>query len=165
MQNQKIIIRKAKIKDIPDILILWKEFMNEHNKLIVHPHEKESSKFLPNATQLYKNFLRINILSRNNVIFVVKDSSRIKGFIIAQIRKNIVLFKIKKLCVITDLYLDKGTRGNKYSTKLFQQVVEWAKHKKIKYLSLNVLPQNKFARKVYAKWGFFENRIEMRKKI
>ena len=160
-----MIIRKARLKDIPEIIGHWKNFMSEHKKLLKHPGEKENSEFLSNSTNIYRNFLRKNIKGRNSVVFVVDDGSAISGFIIAQIRENIPLFKIKKLCFITDLYVTKHTRGRRNSSSLFDNVCKWAKSKGVTYVSLNVQPENILARKIYEKWGFFANRIEMRKKL
>lgn len=36
----KIEVRKAKLKDIPEVIKLWKEFMTDHDKIVLARNKK-----------------------------------------------------------------------------------------------------------------------------
>lgn len=53
----------------------------------------------------------------------------------------------------------------KLSPRLKGKAIKWLKNKGLKHVSIIVYVDNKFAHSVYRKWGFFDFKMEMRRKI
>src|SRR3989338_2061871 len=107
MQNQKTIIRKANIRDIPTILILWKEFMNEHDKIVLNKNPKLKPYLMRknNATGIMKNFVQKNINAKNSVVYIAEVNSKPAGYCLALIKDNIAIFNLSKIGYISDLFV------------------------------------------------------------
>ena len=167
MQNGKTIIRKAELKDIPDILILWKEFMYEHDRLVLNKNPRLKPYLIRknNATGIMRNFIQKNIKANNSVVYIAEVKSKPAGYCLALIKDNIAIFNLSKIGYISDLFIKKEYRGKNISSEFKNIVIRWLKDRKIKHISLVVKKDNKFAYSVYKKWGFFDYHIEMRKKL
>ena len=81
------------------------------------------------------------------------------------IKDNIPIFELKELGYFSDLYVKKQFRKLGISSKLRDEAIKWFKKKKMKYISIALYPDNKFAHSVYKKWGFMDYHIEMRREI
>ena len=167
MQNWRTIIRKAKVEDIPDILILWKEFMHEHDNIILNKNPKLKPYLIRknNATDIMRKFIQKNIKTKNSVVYIANVKSKPAGYCLALIKDNIAIFNLSKIGYISDLFVKKEYRRKNISSEFKNIVIRWLKDRKIKHISLVVKKDNKFAYSVYKKWGFFDYHIEMRKKL
>ena len=96
---------------------------------------------------------------------MLDNNGTIVGYNLVQIKSTIPIFKNKKVGHLADLYMQKEFRGQGLSTKLRDASMRWFKKNNVKSISINVYPDNPHAYKIYKKWGFFEYKIEMRKKI
>lgn len=52
-----------------------------------------------------------------------------------------------------NIFVSRKYKGKGYATILKNEFFKWIKQKKIKHCQLNVPPKNKFAIKIYEKWG------------
>ncbi|MAG91304.1 hypothetical protein CMO83_01355 [Candidatus Woesearchaeota archaeon] len=157
-------IRKANLKDVESVVLLWKEFMRENNSF----KSKEVLKvdqFNNDASNLFRKFVINNIKSKNSVVLVAEEKSKIVGFIQAQIKDNLKVYKVKKIGHISDLFVKRNYRKRNMSSVLKNFAFKWFKSKKIKYVSLQTEIRNKLAHKIYEKWGFFEHNLTLYKKL
>lgn len=162
-----VLIREATTKDIPAIVDMWEEFMQNHDETLIK--ENTQLKFYlsknKNAAQNYKKFVQKHIKSKNGIVYMAEVNGKIAGFTLMFIKDEIPIFKIKKIGFGSDLYVKKEFRRMNISSKLTAQAIKWLKKKEIKCVSLTLYNDNKLAHSIYKKWGFFDYKIEMRKLI
>jgi GNAT superfamily N-acetyltransferase len=160
-------IRKARLKDTDEILDLWKDFMSEHDNVVI----KRNSMLKPytikksDAKNNFRSFIKRNIRSRNGIVFVAEDGKEIIGYLLCTIKKNIPIFKLERIGYMNDLYVKKKYRGTKISTGFKNKAMQWFREKGMKHASIMVSPENKKAHGIYKNWGFHDYHIELRKKI
>jgi len=162
-----MIIRKAKLKDVPIIVDLWKEFMKYHDEILIKKNKQIKPHLIKkkNAPRIFRKFVRKNILSKNSIVFIVEVGGKPVGYSLNYIKNNIPIFNVGKIGYICDLFVKKEFRGQRMSTKLKNEAINWFKKKSIKYVSITVHNYNEHAHSIYKKWGFFDFHVEMRKKI
>lgn len=162
-----MMIRKARLKDVPAIVNMWKEFMKEHDRIVVdgNPVLKEHVAKKDMPERLFRDYVRKNIRSKNSIIFIADDNGRPIGYNMNHIRANIPVFRIERLGLIGDLFVKKEYRGTKIASMFKDHAFRWFKGKGLKYAVIEVSEPNSHAHSVYRKWGFADHRIEMRKKI
>jgi ribosomal protein S18 acetylase RimI-like enzyme len=105
------------------------------------------------------------IRSKNGLVLIVEVDKKIAGYLIIMIKNNVPIFKLEKLGEITDLYIKEEFGGKGISSKLRDEILKWCKKKNISTITLDVLPENIHAIRIYEKWGFNEFLIEMRMRI
>jgi GNAT superfamily N-acetyltransferase len=161
-----MIIRKATVKDIPLLVGLWKEFMKDHDRIVIRANRKVKPYLERNtvAVAKYRKFITKNVKSRDAIVFIAEIDGKPAGYNLNMIEKTIPIFKIKRIGYISDLFVRKPYRGKGVSTAFIKEAIRWFKKKGMKHVSLKVQANNK-ARKIYQKWGFMDYHIEMRKKI
>ncbi len=159
-------IRKATLKDVPMIVEMWEGFMDEHS-VMVRDKElkyKEQDEFAENRGDNYKEFISGFIEKGNGAIFIAEEDEAV-GYCLVFIKDNIPIFKVKKLGYASDLFVKKEFRGKGISSKLVEEALKWFKEKGLKHISLQTYCSNDKARSIYKKMGFFEYKVEMRKKL
>lgn len=160
-------IRKARLKDIPAIVNLWKELMKEHDRIVL----KENPKLKPHiakkkdALNIQRKYIQKNIRSKNGMVYVAEVEGKPIGYCLVFIEKNIPIFKPEKIGIMGSFFVKKEFRRMKIASKFRNEAIKWFKKKGIKCISLRVYRGNKYAYSVYNKWGFFDYWTEMRREI
>lgn len=158
-------IRKAKTKDVDEISGLQDKLIEYHHKLRkgeIEPWEE----LVSSHKDLWKEFAKTAIRSYKKVIFVAVDNdNKIVGYTAGMIKKNIPIFKIKKLGYINDLFVIKKYRNKGIAEKLLKTIEKWFKSKNIKYVEVSADTKNKLGQKVWHKFGFEDCRLNMMKEI
>ncbi len=167
MQIETMIIRKAKLKDVPDIVKMWKEFMEEHDKIVTSSESKlrEQLKRKKEAEKLFKDYIAKNIRSKNSILFIAEVNGEPIGYNMSHIKPDIPIFEIDKLGLVSDMFVKKRHRGSKISSMFKENAFNWFKKKGVKYASIILHAPNSYAHSVYKNWGFIDHKIEMRKKL
>ncbi len=162
-----MIIRKANLKDVPEIVNLWKKFMKYPDEILIKNNKKLKPYFTKkkNAANMFRKYAQTNILSKDAVIHVAEIKGKLVGYSLSFIKKNIPIFKMKKIGYISDLFVKKEFRGMGISTRLKNEAIKWFKKRGMKHASIKVYKGNNLAHSIYKKWGFFDFHIELRKKI
>ncbi|MBW3014214.1 GNAT family N-acetyltransferase [Candidatus Woesearchaeota archaeon] len=163
----KVEVRKARLKDVPEVIKLWKEFMKDHDKIVLARNKKlkpylEKRKDAPKSMERYiKGIIR----SRNGGVYIAEVDREPAGFTIFWINKNPPVYKILKVGYVTDIFIKKQFRGLGISTQFRKIFTKFFKDKGIKHISMSVFPENKKALSIYHRWGYFDYQISVRKKI
>ncbi|MCP3682760.1 MAG: GNAT family N-acetyltransferase [bacterium] len=160
--------RKATLKDLPQIEKLWKDFMAEHNKAVLHKNKKLKTYAVKGAYAVnsYRKFVRGHIKSRNGALVIAYFNGEVAGYTLFFLKDEIPLYRhIKKYGYIADLYVIKRFRKKKIGSELIKEAIGWFRKKKMKHIAVGTFCDNKFARFVYKKKGFFEYKIELRKEL
>ena len=95
-------------------------------------------------------------------MFSLTQSGIIKLFFLPL---GIPIFKTEEFGYISDLYVKKGFRKMKLSSKLYAESKEMVQEKGMKYISIAMYPDNKSAHSIYKHWGFFDYHLDMRRKL
>ncbi|MEA2037459.1 MAG: GNAT family N-acetyltransferase [Nanoarchaeota archaeon] len=161
------LIRKASLRDVPRIVDLWKEFMNDHDDIVLKRNKRLKSYTLrkAKAANNYKVHTQKLIKSKKGVILVAENDNELLGFTLLIIKGEIPIFKIKKIGYIADLFIRKKLRGKSIGSKLMKESIKWFRKKGLKYISVGLYADNTPAHSFYKKKTFFDYKIEMRRKI
>ena len=162
-----ILVRKATLRDIPLVISLWKEFVKEHDmmvtdrnkKLITYVHKKL------NAADMWRVFIKKQLKSKKGTVFLAQVDGTAAGFILVLVKDEIPIFKIEKMGYVSDLFVKKEFRGLGISSKLCDRAMKWLGQKGLKHVSIGLYVDNEFAHSVYKKFGFFDYKLEMRRRI
>jgi ribosomal protein S18 acetylase RimI-like enzyme len=162
-----VTIRKARLADVEEIVQLWKEFFDKLDDKVVsgNPLLRYYVAKKVNADQIFKDFAKKTIRSKNGIVLVAEVDSKLAGYALSYIKKNISVFRVERYGYISDLYVKKEYRKKGISTLLKKETIKWFRQKGLKHASLMVHSGNNRAHGIYKKWGFQKLHIEMRRKI
>lgn len=148
-EKNKMNIRKAQEKDIPQIIELLGQVLQIHADI-------RPDIFIPNTTKYTDEELKEMLKDETKPIYVAVDEEELcLGYAFCQLKKqpfsnNMVQFKS---LFIDDLCVDKNTRGQHIGEKLFEYVKSEAKKMGCYEVTLNVWAGNTPAEKFYEKMG------------
>jgi GNAT superfamily N-acetyltransferase len=155
-------IRKAKLKEVDDIVELWKRFMDEHRGMGRIWKEDRIPDFKDDAPDIVEKYFSRSIRSGNGFVLVLEDRGKINGYMLSRIQKNIPVFDKEYVGYVSDIYLNEPYRGKGFSSKMFKESLEWFHSKDITEISIRVMCCNPHARSIYDHWGFKDIHVEMR---
>ena len=157
-------IRKASLDDVDSIADLGEKLIDHGDGIIKdsYPQNLNDYIFDKSKYEFSKTFIKNAIYSRNGLVLISEIDNIIVGFLQVNICKNFPFFKLKKYGKIQAIYIKKDYRNKGISTMLLNKAIEWCKIKGLTRISLDVLPNNLHALKVYEKWGFTPFLLEMR---
>lgn len=152
-------IEKAKIKDVPKIAEYGFELLKYHQSLDIF--------FTPDkdAEEIYRDFFKKCVYSRNNQLLVAKENDKIVGYALGGVHPRMPFFMNKKIGSINDMFIKKEFRNKGISKLFLLEMKKWFRSKKIEQLELSVHIRNEIGRKVWLKYGFSDYMIKQRIKL
>jgi GNAT superfamily N-acetyltransferase len=153
-----VTIRKARIKDRDEILVLFKEFMRYNMKVATFKID-----FVKGYIPLWLKFYDTHVRSRTKLALVAEHDGKLVGYLIGGIQKRPPIFKHKYSGFVSDLAVTESKRNKGVGTKLLKTFGKWAKSKGAWYVQLNVLPRNKDGIIFYGKNDYDTWLLDMRK--
>jgi GNAT superfamily N-acetyltransferase len=169
--KSEIIIRKANLKDLDELIKVWVKFMKVHDTVVIkkNPKLKEHLSMKHDSKDKWIKFAKRMIYSKRGLLLVVEESNgknkKILGYSLTFIKKNIKIYKIEKIGYISDMYVEPKYQGKGLSSKLSEETFKWLKSKGIKHVELTVFSDNIKAHSIYKHWKFFDYSVNMRMKI
>lgn len=163
----EIVIRRAGLKDVPEIMEMWKELDRDHSQHIVKKDGrlKEIEEKKRNAYVISRKWIEKHIRSKNSMVSLAYFDGRAAGYSIVSIKNHIPIFKIRKIGNVDILFVRRELRGKGIASKFKKEAFKWFRERGVKYVSLQVFKQNYYAKNIYKKWGFFDGKVEMWCKI
>lgn len=159
-------IRKARLKDIDNIVEVWKNFMIQQRDLGREFGDDRMPPMKADAPEIVKGHYNRTIRSKKGLLLVLEDDDgRIQGYMLSKIEKNIPVFENDHIGHIVSIYLEDPFRGKGYSSKMYEMTYSWFRSKGIIEVIIEVFTYNPHAHKVYEKWGFDDVHIMMKKKL
>lgn len=152
-------IRKGKAGDfelIKDIRLAGKKHELKFNKSL-KPFSANKKRYL--------EYLREDLAARNSVVFFAVEKNKPVGIITGRIYSALPIKARKKKGYISNLYILPGHRKKGTAMKLTRELLEWFRKKKIKDVHLGVFSKNSPAQKLFAKLGFKNYIIDMKKQL
>ncbi len=164
MSENMIKIRKARLNDVETISTLWPEFVKNQNENVEKHCPQHLGGFClkKNSDEMFRDLVRKMIHSKNGLVLLSEIDEKPVGFSTSIIKKNFPIFQLEKFGLIGDIFVREEFRGLGISSKLKDETFKWLRRQGIEKVSLNVLPNNSQAIKVYEKWGFSTILSEMR---
>jgi len=162
----KIIIRKAKLKDIDELIRIEKKYIKELNKF-----ETKDFRITGFVDEKLKKLFKKKILKKRKLFLVLSDKkNKLYGYMFAEISKNRMIslgyeHKIIHFLYLENVFIDKKIRGQGYFFKFENEIINFAKKNKIKTIELHVSDHNKIAKNIYEKMGFESREKRMRLKL
>lgn len=151
-------IELASINDLKDIKKLYEILFVDMSELQPEYYR---------AANQDEGFLKTMIESEQDDILIVKENHQILGFALVQQRDTPPFNCIvpHKYAHLMDIVIAPEQRGKGIGKQLIHAVKSWATLRKMEYIELGVLTQNKSAIKLYESMEFVECHKTMRMKI
>ncbi len=162
-----MIIRKATLSDVNELVEIWKQFVKEHSSIIISksPEKKQRRILIDYADKLFDKWVRTCIRSRIGFVAVAEENKKIIGYTLCRIKRYDKTFKFKHYGSINDIFVIPNHRGKGVASKLKDYAIEWFKQNKIKHVALSFNSENSKVYEIYQNWGFKDEQIEMWKEI
>jgi GNAT superfamily N-acetyltransferase len=156
-------IRKAKPADTKAIVALWHGLLEHHIKLAIKNRKLDDYYLLADDSEkTWTKWLKKLMKSKDGLVLVVQDGKEIVGYSMNHIKKNVPVYKLKKLGYFGDLFVAGPYRNKGVGRRFFLEAKKWFKKKGMRHASIAVHDVNRKARGIYRNWGFFEFHHELR---
>ncbi|MEK6845490.1 MAG: GNAT family N-acetyltransferase, partial [Nanoarchaeota archaeon] len=145
-------IRKAKIKDIEQIMLVFKDYEKASVGYLPAKYKSLRNKKKPFKKHLRKALAK-DIRQRNACLLVAEEGGKVLGFIFGEIRddKNL-LFNRPKTGELYNLAVLKTHQGKGIASMLWKGLRAWFAEKKCKMITLSVNSNNRNAQEIYKRW-------------
>lgn len=154
----KVIIRRAKVEDIPGVHRLLKQVNAVHHQGRPDLFKEGESKYTDEEVQaIFEN--------ERTPVFVAVEDDKVLGYaftIFQQYVNHHIMTDIKTL-YIDDLCVDENIRGQHVGQSLYEHVLTFAKEQGFYNITLNVWALNEGAIQFYKKCGLVIQKIGMEK--
>jgi len=159
MDAKYIIVRKAKLADVPGIVSIAVKLMKYHVRLDGY------FALVDNVENVYLAYFRKCIKSSRKIILVAEYDKKIVGYVLGDIALRSPVYKIKRIGILSDMYVLESFRGKGIARLLLQMLFKWFKSKNISNVELSVHSGNVLGISVWDKCGFKGFMIKQRIKI
>lgn len=141
---EKVIIRKAHIKDTKALLSALKDIAKTSKWLVTEPDE------IPSTSKEEEKFIRKHIYDEEALMIVAESRGKIIGTLHAFGQKK------RRMRHVVEIGVSVAKRWRKkgIGTSLMNFFFEWAKHNNIKKVKLSVATKNIAAVHLYKKFDF-----------
>lgn len=159
-------IRRADLKDLDLLVKMWKEFMEYDRDIVkknpkIRPHRRKKE----NAHLIFRKFITEKMTSSDAIVYIAEVDGKPAGYNLTFIEDNVPIFSIEKLGCVGDIFIREKFRGKGVASAFRKRAFAWLKKKGIKHATISLMAVNDRAHEIYRKWGFFDYRINMRRKI
>ncbi len=141
-------IIEATDSHIPEIVQVWKEFMDFHKD--IDPRFPMSK----NAHLNWEKYLRDLMDSEDALVLIALDKSRVVGFSISQISKYPPIFKRETYGSIDSIAVKSEYRRKRIGEQMLTKIYEWFASRNIDRIELSVAARNRVGYSFWKKHGF-----------
>ena len=151
-----MLIRKAKLTDLKDLISLQRELVLYERKF--DPRKRRGVLYYP------RNDMARMIRSINaNVLVALDSQEKITGCCLGSISKSEGWDASLKKGYIGMMIINAGSRGKGIGNMMMEKLLQWFRRRKITDVQLCVYPDNTVAKSFYKKFGFQDHLLYMRK--
>ena len=133
-------------KHVPDIVELWKEFMDFHKSLDPFYTRTDDAPFERRVRDL--------ISSEDAQVLVALDNDTVVGYSISQINSYPPVFKESTYGYISDVAVRSKSRRKGIGEQMLAKIYEWFDSRDIHRIELRVVANNAIAYSFWKKQGF-----------
>ena len=139
---------QAQEHHIPDIVEVWKEFMDFHGELDPLYTRREDGHVN------WERFLDSLIAFEGAFVLVVLDGEKVIAYSITQIKDYPPVFVKKKYGFISDMAVTSTHRRTGIGELMLTGIFDWLESRGIKRVELRVAPNNRMGYSFWKKHGF-----------
>ena len=139
-------IRRARPEDVPELQVLWVEFMDHHSRL--DPDYERRADAVAN----WLKYLDGKFEDESAAVFVAVDEARIVGYIGALVRTYPPVFTLEKHGYIEEIAVTREFRRRGIATGLWSAAERWLLSRGVERIKVTIDIDNPESR------GFFRNR-------
>ena len=142
------LLRKAMLKDVPAIIVLWKEMMDFH---------KKSDPFFTRAVdgeEVFSQFLEKNINSETACVYVAIVGGKIVGYCQGMLEKHPPVLTVTDYGQVLDFAVAADYRRTGVGERLCRALQGWFVLKGVHRLEVRHSEFNETASRFWAKMGF-----------
>lgn len=150
-------IVSAEPQHIPEIVEIWKELMDFHER--INPIFGRGE----NGHTYYQDHLRKMMDSDKAQLLVAVDQGSVVGYSLALILEIPPILTYSKRGFISDLAVKAGYRRKGIGTELVARIFEWLDSQDICQIQVQVVCKNEMSYNFWRKQGFEESLYVMRK--
>ena len=160
-------IRKAKIKDVPQ---LW-EFEKEHRSYRISLLGPKFRLFYPwkvnsREKKEWVDPLKKDIGNNDSAVLVAEQEGKLLGYSRAAIVKwDVFPRNSRRTGYIAKLFVTESERGKKIASRLMENTLKWFRGKGMAHVSVIVYANDERANAVYKKFGFEPYTLQMKLKL
>jgi ribosomal protein S18 acetylase RimI-like enzyme len=143
-------IRRARVAEIDALVRLWMQMMHEHERF------NSAVRLAPDASEHYRDYLRIHLLDSHSLIVAAIEEERPIGFALAMRCQNLPMFQPEVFGYLSDMVVDPERRSRGVGQSLFDLVVQWCREQGIACLQLQVYAQNDGGQRFWERQGFHD---------
>ncbi len=141
-------IREANRSDLPEIVGLWKEFMDFHRDLDQFYTRSED------GPSNFQKHLEGQLESEDDALLIAEESGKIIGYAKIEISQYPPVFEMDKYGLISDVAVAEEYRRKGIGQALFNASTKWFTDKGVTRTELRVANVNNVARGFWSKMGF-----------
>lgn len=143
-----MLIRKAKLKDVPKVTEYAIGLLKYHNDL--------DSYFAPakDFKEEYRKHIKKCVYSKNRLLLVAEEDNEIVGYAMGELGSRPPIFKIRKFGFVSDVFVYEKFRKSGIAKLFLKELFKWFKFKKLQHIELTVHAKNEIGAKAWAKHGF-----------
>lgn len=141
-------IEQATPVHVPEMKILWKEFIDFH---------KEIDPFFSRTEDGHETFGRFveNCMKSDDFkILVAVETGHVVAYAIARKMKHPPVFRDAEYGLIIDMAVKAGYRRRGIGESLLSELQQWFESRNIRRIELNVVPRNRIGYSFWKKHGF-----------
>lgn len=143
-------IIKAKECHIPDICVLWLEFMRYPDDSDPFFTVEEDSK-----AGFENDYLRPAMESEKSLVLVAIDGEKMVGYSHAQV-KDVPHYEHGQIGYLQHLFVTETHRHQGIGEKMYNEIIKWFHSQDIKRVHLEVLVKNEVANSFWRKHGYMD---------
>ena len=145
---EKALLRKAMLKDIPAIIVLWKEMMDFHKKR--DPFFSRAA----NGEEVFSQYLEKNINSETACVYVAIVGGTIVGYCQGTLEKHPPVLTVTDYGQVLDFAVASDYRRTGIGERLCKALQGWFVLKGVHRFEVRHSEFNEAASRFWAKMGF-----------
>jgi ribosomal protein S18 acetylase RimI-like enzyme len=147
----------AEPQHIPEIVEIWKELMDFHER--INPVFGRGE----NGHTYYQDHVRKMMDSDKAQVLVAMDQENVVGYSLALILESPPILTYSKRGFISDVAVKSGYRRKGIGTEMVARIFEWLDSQDITQIQVQVVCENEIGYNFWKKQGFKESLYVMRK--
>jgi ribosomal protein S18 acetylase RimI-like enzyme len=149
-QDMNVLVEKASKSHIPEIVELWKEFIDFHKD--IDPFYTRSK----DGHAKFGEYIEKLLSEDDSLVLVAVHAARAVGFGIARILKYPPVFEADQYGDLIDLAVTADHRRSGIGNMMLDSILEWYRSRGISRIELRVVPHNRIGYSFWRKHGFKE---------
>jgi ribosomal protein S18 acetylase RimI-like enzyme len=132
-------IRPGTEKDLPAMLLLWREMMDFHAR----PEPRFRPLSSPAGEQAWAKFMSEDVLGKEDwCVFVAESGGELVGQIIGLVRDRYPVFEPEQFGYVSDIVVHPRARRNGIGKALVNALVAWFRERGARQIELQVAHRN-----------------------